>query len=131
MLLARMGEARVAEMPEADPAAHLIANIRASAVAMCGMDDAGVVTMCGVLPTDHPEIGYVWQIITDVAAHKREYLKQNRALISQMATKYGKLVTVIEADYPAAIRHAKHLGFTVSEPMEIHGRMAVVCERSR
>jgi hypothetical protein len=128
-LLARMGEARVVRIPDAE--AGIVRNIAQSTLAWCGLDDDGVVTMCGVLPTDDPATGYVWQFITDVASHKRAYLEQNRALIALMQEKYGRLISIIEAEYPAALRHVRHLGFTVSAPRDYAGTPACLCERTR
>jgi hypothetical protein len=128
-LLARMGPARVARIPDALGA--ITRNIERSTLAWCGLDDDGVVTMIGVLPTEQAGTGYVWQLVTDVVRHKRAYLSQNRALIPLMQARYPRLISVIEADYGAALRHARHLGFTVSAPRDYAGIAACLCERVR
>jgi len=131
-LLARMGPARAAALQAlagGHAEAAIAGNIAASTVTWCGLDADGVVTMGGILPW--PGAGYIWQYVTDVAAHKRDYVLQSRAVVAQGLTQYPRLVSIIEPSYPAALRHIRRLGFTVFPPVDFNGHPGCVCERTR
>lgn len=133
-LLARMGDVRVAALQRSceGRAVALIANIIAmSTVTWCGLDDDGVVTMGGVHPTQEPGTGYVWQYVAGVENNRRAYVLQGRAMLAKALGHYERLVSIIEPDYPAALRHIRRLGFTVSEPQDFSGKLGCVCERGR
>lgn len=133
-LLARMGPARVATVQrscggQAEPA--IVANIASSTLTWCGLDDDGVVTMGGIQPIPQSDSGYLWQYVTDVARHKRAYVQQQRAILLAGLDQYQQLVTIIEADYRAALRHMRRLGFAISMPVDFNGHLGCLCERSR
>lgn len=133
-LLARMGPLRVDALQRlCDGRAEIgIAhNINASTLTWCGLDDQGVVTMGGILPMPMPGSGYVWQYIAGVTLHKRAYIEQGRTMLARGLDQYERLVSVIEPDYPAALRHIRRLGFVVSPPQEFNGHAGCLCERSR
>lgn len=132
-LLDRMGPTRAAAVQVlADGRAEtaIAANIAASTVTWCGLDDDGVVTMGGILPTP-AGAGYIWQYVADVARHKRAYVLQSRAVVALGLTQYDRLLSIIEPDYQAALRHIRRLGFTVSPPLDFNGRPGCLCERTR
>jgi hypothetical protein len=134
-LLARMGQARAAAIREycgGDPVAAITGNIDASFPTWCGLDDAGVVTMGGVMPIAAvPGSGYVWQYVADVAGHKRAYVLQSRAMLALALVQYDRLISIIEPSYPAALRHIRRLGFTVFPPVDFNGHPGCLCERTR
>ncbi len=102
-------------------------NIRKSDPTWCGLDDDGVVNLGGVLPD-----GYAWQFITPaVRAHKRDYVTQSRAMMAEALRRHARVVTVIEAEYPAALRHARRSGFQVGPVQDVNGIPACICERTR
>ena len=106
-------------------------NIRLSSMTWCGVDGDGPVTLGGVVPATGGD-GYLWQIITPaIALHKRAYLLQGRAVISRALLAYVRLVTVIEADYTAALRHVRRLGWQVGSAIDMGGTMACRCWRMR
>jgi hypothetical protein len=112
-------------------AAGITDDIAKSDITYCGIDAAAaVVTMGGVMPTGQPGIGYVWQIITDVAAHKRDYLRQGRTMIGRFHTLYPQLLVCIEAENTAARRHARRLGWTDLAPISHHGVLARIYQRT-
>jgi hypothetical protein len=134
MLLDRMGPERVAWLQRATAGqaeAAIIANIESSLLTWCGIGRAGVVTMGGVMPTDDPETGYLWQFVADIASHKRDYIEQHRAVLALLLARFPRLVTIIEADYPAALRHLRRLGFGVGPVRDVRGVPACFCERVR
>lgn len=132
-LLARMGPARTAALQALTGGraeAAIAGNIAASTLTWCGLDDAGVVTMGGIVPTPQGA-GYVWQYVADVVRHKRAYVLQGRAMLALALVQYDRLVSIIEPDYPAALRHIRRLGFTVSPPVDFNGHPGCLCERTR
>lgn len=115
-LLAAIGPLRVAtleRLAQASAVSVLEGNIAASLLSWCGVDDAGgVVTMGGVIPTGGEWRGHVWQIIADISGpHRRDYIRQGRAMVAVGRRLFRCLVVIIEADDPAAVRHAGRAGF--------------------
>lgn len=110
-------------------AAAIANDIAASNVTFCGLDDDGVVSMGGVMPTHIPGVGCAWQIITDVRAHKRAYLLQGREVLARFHALYPCLVVCIGADETAARRHAERFGWQDVGAMEHRGIAARVYRR--
>lgn len=134
-LLARMGEgqrSRLHEMHGDDPAALIADNIARSLMTWCGLDDAGVVSLGGVYPIEPAGTGYVWQFITpSVGLHKRAYIEQGRAMVRRAMTLFNCIVAPIEADYRAALRHARRLGLHVFHEQTVMGVPARFCMKVR
>jgi hypothetical protein len=135
-LLARMGPARAAAQQKiygGRAEAEIAATIAASTMTWCGLDDIGVVTMGGVMPVaDLPDTGFVWQYLTELGPHnRRPYVAQGRTMLALALQQYGRLTSLIEPDYPAALRHIRRLGFNVSPPLTINGAITCLCERTR
>ena len=132
-LLARMGQARVkwlADRAQGDAALRIDESIRLSAITWCGQDEAGPVMFGGVIPQKDGS-GYVWQIIAGVERNKRAYLTASRVLIDEGLRYFSRLVTVIEAEYRAALRHVRRNGWAIGAPEMIEGILAHRCERTR
>ena len=126
----------------------LVADIAASDLSYCGIvrgarlpddvrgarlpDDDGdhVVTLGGVMPTGQPECGYVWQVISDVRAHKRAYLLQGREMQARFHRLYRWLVIAVEPENAAALRHLRRLGWREIGAIEHRGVAARVYQRS-
>ena len=113
-----------------DSAALLLRHIGDSDVTWCGLDGAdGVVTLGGVIPKDD-STGYIWQLATPaIARHKRDYIVQSRALMDRAPPLYRRLTTVIRADYTAALRHMRRLGFAILPSSDVAGLPVRRCER--
>ena len=131
-IMARMEPKRRAQLLAMPGGADLLCvSIGLSSMTWCGVDAAGPVTLGGVVTTTDGS-GYLWQIITPaIALHKRAYLLQGRAVMNQALRAYARLVTIIEADYAAALRHVRRLGWHVEAPMDMNGMMACRCRRMR
>jgi len=111
-------------------AALLLRHIGDSDPTWCGLDDAdGVVTMGGVIPKGDGE-GYIWQLATPaIASHKRDYILQSRMMMAKGLPLYRRLTTTIRADFTAALRHMRRMGFTIQPPADVAGLPACRCER--
>lgn len=132
--LARMDAEERADLTAltGDPVAALARLIAASPVTWCGLDAEGPVDVGGVKPVDAAGTGYFWQVISPAAlADKRAYLEQGRAVQRMTDAAFARVVSLIDASYPAALRHARRFGFTVHPPRHMAGRMACLCERTR
>lgn len=131
-IMARMEPKRRAQLLAMPGGADLLCvSIGLSSMTWCGVDDDGPVTLGGVVTTTDGS-GYLWQIITPaIALHKRAYLLQGRAVMDQALRAYARLVTIIEADYAAALRHVRRLGWHVEAPMDMNGMMTCRCRRMR
>lgn len=134
-LLERMGPVRAAALQRISGGraeAGIVANIAASRYTWCGLDDAGVVNMGGILAIPgQPHDGYLWQFVTAVADHKRAYVLQQRAILVAGLARHRRLVTIIEPEYSAALRHMRRLGFVVAPPRDFNGHLGCLCERTK
>lgn len=132
-LLARMGPTRTAALQtlaDGQAEAAIADDITSSDITYCGVAGGAVVTMGGVMPTGQPGVGFVWQIIADVAPHKRAYLLQGRTMIDRFHTLYPQLVVCIEVENAAAQRHARRLGWTDLAPITHRGVLARIYQRT-
>lgn len=78
-----------------------------------GVEPAGaVVCVGGIMDTEAPSIGYVWQVIDPaaVARNKRAYLRQSRVLLALAHRRWPHLSVCIEPDNAPAQRHVMRLG---------------------
>jgi hypothetical protein len=121
---------RLLELHGPTVASQIRANIKASVVTWCGLDDEGVVNLGGAIPAPEPDLGCIWQFVTpDIAKHKRDYIRQGRELTPRLFAHFARLGTVIEAEYGAAIKHAKRMGAAIYPlPQDIKGFPAVYCQ---
>lgn len=133
-LMARMAPEEVAKLDRVTGgygALTLARNVDASTVSWAGIDAAGVVNLGGVFPLA-PGVGYVWQVVTPaVALHKRAYIRQGRAMMSEALAQYGRLTTLIAAEYGAALRHIHRLGFDVDPAQAVGADLACRCHCER
>lgn len=132
-LVDQLAPADRARLMQLGGSAVLQDHLACSTTAWAGVDDDdGPVVIGGVRPMDHPHVGYVWQAITPaVRQHKRAYLAQGYAMHCRVldAGQYWHLITAIRADYTAALRHVRRMGWVVGPPVADVGRMVRICER--
>jgi hypothetical protein len=136
-LLRQLTPERRAELQartDGDLRANLEADILSSTLAYAGVDEAteATVTLGGVVPTDRPDIGYVWQLITPrVADHKRDYILQGRTMIQRFHCIYPHLVVAIGPQEMLARRHARRLGWHQVGIVPHRGTEAEIWRRSQ
>jgi len=103
--------------------------LRGSVLTWCGLDDAGPVTIGGVIPQANGS-GYVWQVAAPVlASHKRAYLLQGRALLAEARGRFRMLATHIRVGFHAALRHARRMGFVAVREFDLVGARMCRLER--
>lgn len=134
-LLARMGDdqrARFLKMHGPHVEHQIGLNIARSLMTWCGVDDVGVVTLGGVYSIEPVGTGFVWQFITPaVRLHKRAYIEQGRRSVRSALKLFTRIVSPIEAEYHAAVRHARRLGMTVDHVKTIAGVPVCFCVKAR
>lgn len=64
--------------------------------------------------------GVAWVLTsTAVDRHRREFLRWSPVMVEGMLSRYETLINVVDDRYHAALRWARWLGFSVSEPVTL------------
>ncbi len=102
-----------------------------SEITWVGLTIQGVVMLGGICRAD-ADTGRVWQVGTRlIAEHKRDYLRESLVLMGKGLSLFPRLITVVRADYTAALRHCRRNGWIISAPQDFGGTRACLCERGR
>jgi hypothetical protein len=90
----------------------------------------GKVFVCGGVKRFWPGVGEAWAHISpDICLYKRQLLTGLRKYIDHIMTteEFWRIQAVVRSDFPAALRLARHLGFTLEAKMEGYGIDKVDC----
>jgi hypothetical protein len=136
MLLAALPAWRLARLEmltDGAAEAAIAANIAASSMTWCGLDEhGGVVNLVGAIPFEtSPGDACLWQFIGDVRPCKRGYIRQQRGIRDALLARYERLTVLIETENVAALRHIRRLGFQVGLGTMFGGVAGHLCERTR
>lgn len=110
-----------------------LASLRASTIALAAFADDELVAAFGVVPNSALlGVGVPWVLGSGaVEKRRRFYAVHSRAALARLLAVYPTLVTLLDCRYVRAVRWARWLGFSVSEPFEYgpEGRQFVFIER--
>lgn len=122
-----MGEAERADLESIGGEAALRNAAALSVHTFAGLIDDVPAFIGGVIAADDCTTGRVWMVATPaVAAAKKFYLRETKRQTGIMLKMFDTLETAVSVDYPRSLRWLAWLGFHVSEPVELRGRM--VCQ---
>lgn len=92
-----------------------------------------IVAMAGVNP--HTLIGptaTAWMLGSDlIPRHRRYFLQESRLVVDRWLQTWPRLVNAVDAEYGAACRWLRHIGFTLSGPVPIGTGTFWLAEKER
>lgn len=98
------------------PVDAVVLSMQASQEAWAALEDGAVLAVFGVVPL--AGVGVCWSLTsTEVDARPLTFWRASKEVIRDLRTRWPHLFNFIDADYDAAIRWARRLGFSVSEPV--------------
>ncbi len=115
-----------------DPFHGLLQSVAASRKAWTYRDDAQIVCMAGVAPLSLiGSTGLPWLPGSPlVAARRRAFMVETRRMLAHWLTMFDVLRNVVDAQYEAAVRWLRWLGFKVGKPFRLaNGQFRVVHKR--
>jgi len=112
-----------------DPFYGLLGSVAASREAWTYRDDGQIICMAGVAPLSLiGSTGIPWLLSSPlVATHRRAFMVETRRTLAHWLTMFDVLRNVVDAQYEAAVRWLRWLGFKIGEPFRLaHGQFRVV-----
>lgn len=107
----------------------LLQSVAASRETWTYRDDGQIICMAGVAPLSLiGSTGIPWLLGSPlVAIHRRAFMVETRRTVARWLTMFDVLRNVVDAQYEAAVRWLRWLGFTIGEPFPLaNGRFRVV-----
>jgi len=116
-----------------DPLEELEDSVARSAEAFTWRLGDEIVAMAGVNPTTAIGTTAVpWMLGSDLIPRNRRYfVPESRRVVDRWQAMWPRLVNVVDAEYRAAVRWLRHLGFTMTGPVPIAQGMFWIAERER
>ncbi|MBP6769078.1 MAG: hypothetical protein KA171_14965 [Reyranella sp.] len=112
-----------------DPVDGLLQSLAAAREAWTWRDDGRLICMAGVAPLSLiGSTGVPWLLGSPlVAAHRRAFMVETRRMVAHWLTVFPLLRNVVDAQFEAAVRWLRWLGFKVGEPFRLaNGQFRVV-----